>query len=124
MKLFCKIAACIALAAPLAPALAQDDVSTTVTYGDLDLSRHENVARLDRRIATAARQVCGLPASRSIHDINAMMACRTAAVETAERNLRTRIASARSGGASAGCGNSVALYTFEQDRGPACRGGD
>ncbi len=52
-----------AAALAFAPAVsAKDDTphTTGVTYADLDLSTEQGVAELDRRIAVAARQVCGM----------------------------------------------------------------
>ena len=52
-------AACgLALAASAAPASAKT-VSVDVAYADLDLTSPQGQSALDRRIDTAARQICG-----------------------------------------------------------------
>lgn len=52
----------IALALTLTgPAVAGETRSRSVTTADLDLSTRDGVARLDRRLAAAARDVCHRP---------------------------------------------------------------
>ena len=52
------IAASALALAPTVSAAEGDQRSTRVAYADLDLSTAEGVAELDRRIDTAAREVC------------------------------------------------------------------
>lgn len=52
------VAAALGLALPAAPALAEYQ-SIAVSYGDLDLASPQGQKRLDRRIESAARKVCG-----------------------------------------------------------------
>lgn len=60
----------LAIAAALiagAPALAQSEIrSMAVSYGDLNLAHAAGRAALDRRVANAAKQVCGFEYSREL----------------------------------------------------------
>ena len=56
------------------PAHAQP--SRTVGYGDLDLSSPVGQAALDRRIATAIRQVCGWAFPRDLQSSHEVQICR------------------------------------------------
>ena len=69
-------AASFALAAPVA---AQDDVTAEVDVSDLDPSDPANAAEIDRRIATAARRVCGAPDARTVTAIARVETCRVSA---------------------------------------------
>jgi UrcA family protein len=73
-------AATIALAAP---ATAQDAPVTEVDASDLDISTEQGSAELQRRIAYAARRVCGSPGSRTLAAIEHVMTCRDNAVRSA-----------------------------------------
>ena len=52
------IAASVLALAPAISAAETDQRSSQVAYADLDLSTPEGLAELDRRIDTAAREVC------------------------------------------------------------------
>lgn len=59
MKLIILAACGLALVASSAPSLAQEEVRREiVNYRDLDLSREQGVAALERRVKRAARRVC------------------------------------------------------------------
>jgi UrcA family protein len=73
-------AASIALAAPAA---APDDVTAEVDVSDLDPSNPADSAQIDRRIATAARRVCGAPEARTVTAIARVESCRAGAAARA-----------------------------------------
>lgn len=58
-KLVTLTAAALAAASFAAPALAADPVSSTVAYGDLNLSSPAGVEAFNRRVRAAAKVVCG-----------------------------------------------------------------
>lgn len=58
-----------------------------VRYDDLDLSKPAGQARLERRIALAARIVCGAEDSRSHTSRMAVAECRTGAIADARRAM-------------------------------------
>jgi UrcA family protein len=58
-----------------APAWAQDR-PVAVSHADLTLSRAADVARLDHRIARAARAVCGSPSDADTRARNQAARCR------------------------------------------------
>lgn len=64
-------------------AVAQDEVSVEVGVGDLDPSYEPHVAEMERRIAAAARRVCGTPESRSVTAIARVESCRANAIASA-----------------------------------------
>jgi UrcA family protein len=97
MKYVLKIAAaataCLAFAAPAA---AQDSVSRTVRYDDLQLDTDEGAAALSRRIERAGRRVCGEPADRSLREVSAVETCRRQAVQSVALMRDDVLAQARS----------------------------
>lgn len=77
-----------ALAAGAAlPAYAAPPAATTrlVAYGDLDLSSPAGQARLEQRIATAVREVCGTAANYDLRARQAVAECREATFATVVR---------------------------------------
>lgn len=58
-----------------APAAARDTVSASVIYRDLDLTKAEGRAMLERRLARAERQVCGSFPMRELTRIAAYREC-------------------------------------------------
>lgn len=87
MKTFGFLAAAAAASISLAaPAVAQDEPSVEVDVSDLDTSTGHGAAELQRRIAAAARRVCGSPGSRTLAAIEHVMTCR----DQAARNARIR----------------------------------
>lgn len=58
------------------PALAQStDSRVTVSHTDLDLTNSRDIARLDLRIAHAAKKACGSPSSIDLEGINELPRC-------------------------------------------------
>ena len=95
-----KILTLAALSATLfvAPAFAQPTqpaaISHAVGYADLDLDDAEDVAKLDRRIAIAARAACGTPSATDLEGKNKLRHCRAMARESASLQRSRLIASA------------------------------
>ena len=85
MKKIVKIAAAAAaLVAFSVPASASDQESTaTVNISDLDPQR--DAEEIERRLAQAARRVCGAPDSRTLTAYQNLQTCRSAAIESARR---------------------------------------
>jgi UrcA family protein len=84
MNRFALIAAAAAASLALAaPAAAQDEPAVEVEIGDLDTSTPHGAAELQRRIAAAARRVCGSPGSRTLAAIEHVMTCRDNAMRSA-----------------------------------------
>ena len=75
------IKAAPALAEP-APAETRTYVSYVQTY-DLDLASKSGQRSLDRRLAQAAREVCGVPSDADLVGQNKARACRTDAISRA-----------------------------------------
>lgn len=77
------------LAATAAPAAGRDAApnassiqvaSVVVAYGDLNLDSDQGVARLQRRLVSAANQVCGRPDPRNLRMAEAARECFDAAL--------------------------------------------
>lgn len=84
MKSIALIAAAAAASLALAaPAAAQDEVTADVDVSNLDPSNPADAAELDRRIATAARRVCGAPEARTVTAIARVETCRVGAATRA-----------------------------------------
>jgi UrcA family protein len=78
------LAATAAAFAFAAPAAAQDDLARErVDVSDLDPGR--DASEIERRIAHAARRVCGAPDSRTVTAIARVETCRAAASQSARR---------------------------------------
>lgn len=82
MKTFVTIAAAAAAIAFSVPASAQDR-STVVDISDLDPQR--DAEEIDRRVAQAAKRVCGRNDSRALTVFLEVQTCRSAAIENARR---------------------------------------
>lgn len=81
--------------APAAAATTQHSVQ--VRHDDLDLTSASDVARLHRRVVTAAREACG---NYDLRDLNAKTrvdACRSDAIANAAPTVQMAIASASRG---------------------------
>jgi UrcA family protein len=84
MNKFALVAAAAAASLALAaPAAAQDGPVLEVDVSDLDTSTEHGSAELQRRIANAARRVCGSPGSRTLAAIEHVMTCRDSAARSA-----------------------------------------
>lgn len=78
-------AAAVAALALAGPVVAQESVSIEVDVSDLDRSNPSDAAELDRRVATAARRVCGSAEARTLAAITRVQTCRADAVSGARR---------------------------------------
>ena len=90
------LAALAAATLPLVPATAQTAPATqTVAVRDLDLSRHRDRTTLDRRLAHAAREVCGEASSFDLVGRRNQRDCRETVVRDAlpQRNRLVALAS-------------------------------
>ncbi len=97
------LAATAATVAFAAPARAQDEPrSTIVSFADLDLSKPADAARLDWRLKTAARRVCGPDEGRDIRARHQMITCQKDALARANADVRLALR---------GGGSEVALTT-------------
>lgn len=93
-------AAAIAVAAVLViPTVSQaaESFSMRVSYADLNLASDAGAQVLHRRIAIAARVVCGFEESKLYDVIVATKACRSGAIEGARPAYEAAIGSARHG---------------------------
>lgn len=105
-------AAAVAVAAALVvPTVSQaaESVSMRVSYADLNLASDAGSHVLQRRIAIAARVVCGFEESRLYDVIIATNACRTGAIEGARPAYEAAVASARHGTVIVGAAAAVVV---------------
>ena len=86
----------VAVAAP-AQAADYDGRSIAVRYADLDLTTTVGAARLERRIAYAAKIVCGPADMRALDQAMQVRACRTGAIASAEPQVKLILALADRG---------------------------
>lgn len=72
-----------------APAMAKydDQPHVEVAYGDLDLATAEGRERLNNRVESAIRSMCGSGSSVNIRERAAIKACETTARRSAEPQL-------------------------------------
>lgn len=88
-----------------APALAEPasgEVQTYVSYvktADLDLSSKGGQRTLDRRVAQAAREVCGTPSDVDLVGQNKARECREDAISKASGEREALLAAAKRGAA-------------------------
>jgi UrcA family protein len=94
-------AAAVAVAALLTttvPALASPVAMTTepvtIRYSDLDLAKARDQVRLQNRIETAIRSMCGAPIFGTADEADWLNQCRADAQANAEPKLRAILASA------------------------------
>lgn len=88
-------AALAAAFANIAPAAARTGGAVEVSYADLNLANPAGRAALDRRIAFAARQVCGQFLNTELKWAELSRACRADVTEAARIPGATRLASLR-----------------------------
>jgi UrcA family protein len=89
------------------PALAEpvgDPTSTTVRFGDLDLSTAKGEARLYARLSAAADEVCGTGARNHVVAMK-IAECRSNAIASAKANVSMALA-AKSGGRTVAMGTN------------------
>lgn len=93
------VAAVAVAAALVVPTVSQaaESVSMRVSYADLNLGSDAGSQVLQRRIAIAARVVCGFEESKLYDVIVATNACRSGAIEGARPAYEAAVASARHG---------------------------
>jgi UrcA family protein len=107
MRIFTKTltaltAAAIITAGAAAPALANSDngriyKSVTISYADLNLASEEGADRLESRIRSAARKVCGPPENRSVRAMSDYRQCYKTAFNGGKKAMVTLVAQAESG---------------------------
>jgi UrcA family protein len=78
------------------PALANDTPTRSVQYRDLDLTKAEGVAKLERRISSAVRFVCQAEDLRDLSLAIKVQKCRKMARASANDQTQLAIANARS----------------------------
>lgn len=79
------------------PAFAGEERSVPVRYGDLDLTSDADVAKLDKRIRSAARRVCDDHGTRDIERMMLASQCRNDALTQARPKVEFAVAAARTG---------------------------
>jgi UrcA family protein len=83
---------------PSFAAPAADGMSTSVRFGDLDLTTDAGATALHNRIKSAARAVCGGEIDqRDLTAVRIGQACRQVAMAGAEPQMQLALANARSG---------------------------
>ena len=85
------LAAASALSGAAAPAFAaspQQAQTRAVSYADLDLSSAAGRARLEQRLATAVRAVCGRAAPTDLNGLAQVALCRDETLADAQAQLR------------------------------------
>jgi UrcA family protein len=96
---FAALAAVAVAAAFVVPTVSQaaEPNSAVVTYADLNLASDAGSQVLQRRIAIAARVVCGFEDSKQYDIVIATNACRSGAIEGARPAYEAAVAAARHG---------------------------
>lgn len=101
-------AAALASIGAAAPAQAEDNNreyrSVTVSYADLNLNSEEGAKRLQYRITSAARKVCGPRPSRNLNQIMDYQQCFKIAASGGKKAMVTLLAQAKDGKNLAGKG--------------------
>ena len=86
------------LAFSATPALAEPiTVTSTVQTADLDLSSADGQRQLDRRIARAAREVCGSASDADLEGKNEVRRCRAETIAAAASQRDHLLAAVRNG---------------------------
>lgn len=83
-----------ALTVSAVPAIAAER-AVEVRYGDLDLSTEAGVAKLQKRVALAVKQVCGVADVRNIAERQDMLRCRKEASSRSSRDVALALDAAR-----------------------------
>lgn len=81
----------------LTPAVAQELVTATVATADLDLASDAGRKALERRVARAVVEVCGVVSPADLEGQNAVRACRVQTRALAEAEQGRLIAKAAKG---------------------------
>ncbi|WP_164116728.1 UrcA family protein [Sphingorhabdus sp. Alg239-R122] len=87
-------AACMAVSPAMVAAQTNDTVSVTVQTNDLDLANAKDRSRLDFRIKSAARKICGENASRSIAASKIHKECIAQVVSNAQPTVELAVSKA------------------------------
>jgi UrcA family protein len=90
-------AATAAIGVPASAAEIGTARSMVVRHADLDLTSTSDVATLNRRVATAARAVCGTFHAADLTAKQNVLQCRKFALNDARQNVEVAVASARGG---------------------------
>jgi UrcA family protein len=92
------LAAAIALLAPVAVSANDiDTVSVTVNVADLDLNSAKDQNRLNTRIKSAARKVCGTQNPRSLSEQVMSANCMANALKSTSKQAAIMIAASKAG---------------------------
>ncbi len=86
------------------PRPASSEAQTYVSYvktADLDLASQNGQRKLDRRVAQAAREVCGTPSDVDLVGQNKVRECREEAIAKASSERDAALAAAKRGAAIA-----------------------
>ncbi|WP_157218327.1 UrcA family protein [Flavisphingomonas formosensis] len=89
------VAAAFVCSATIAPAMAQDVPTRTVSFADLDLSQAGGQAELRHRIHRAALDMCGNLDVRDLTMTREVTRCRTEASRSADSQFATIISKAK-----------------------------
>ncbi len=84
----------VALVTP-AHAAETEEVTIVVPIDDLDLKNEKDVARLDRRVRKAARQICGDVPTLEVLMRTLVIGCHDQVLANARADVETAIATAR-----------------------------
>lgn len=106
MKTIKSLAAACALTSIAAPALAQEEISVHVRYGDLNLASPAGAHAFHLRLERAVTDICGSYDPRDVAEASIVAACR---VETSAR--ASRLEQDAVAGASDGYPVKTALVT-------------
>ncbi len=104
------LAAGLIATASLSPAHAQETISRSVSYTDLDLTHPEDVRVLKQRVSNAARAICGDPDIRELNGYSGTQACRAKAVAGASSQIAMAVSRAQQLAASK-AGNGAPMQT-------------
>jgi UrcA family protein len=77
------------------PVLAGQHDGRIVSYGDLDLTTSAGQATLDRRLAGAIRQVCGMAFPSDIQSVSQVRRCRADTLADVQAQRNDALAQAR-----------------------------
>jgi UrcA family protein len=83
----------LALSTPVRAAPAEDQV--TVRIGDLDLSSARGAATFDRRVRSAAREICGWATPVDLNMQGQISECQTSVVASARQEIEIALNSGR-----------------------------
>lgn len=102
MKTFALATAALGLALTSAPAFAGSDMvkTTTISTAGLDLSSPEGQKMLDRRVKSAAREVCGITSVSTGSRLKSLNArsCYQKAIASAKQQVAANITDNQLGG--------------------------